>query len=417
MSLSSSSSSFPTNESVQRHLLSFQHAVDDSISASLSRHNRNDSSFRQPRVLYIDPHFYTTIENNNHDAGDAEESSSSSKHEIQITKRTRAAKKHLENSRQYRKWQRDPLREGDCKPMKPWQETSFPSCNKMHEMEIQSQFQVLTNGGYNTVYKFSDMDGSTRIAKILKYARDYTDRNLDRVRRDSLIMERATASDFVLDTYSYCGFSQLIEYGEGGDLNYWIMAVYERLSQKQKLQIATQISQALADVHNLDGNNISSMTHGDLASKQFILVDGKFKLSDFNRGRFLRWDEKTNEPCPYTIGSNDGKFRSPEEYDYIPQTSAIDVWALGSVLVQLVTGEEAWDGYENEVAQSAIVAGKLPPFREKIKYPSDPINQVLVKAIGMCYVYEPKDRPKAGAVVEYLKNEVTRLGFEWNRID
>jgi hypothetical protein len=67
-------------------------------------------------------------------------------------------------------------------------------------MEIQSQFEVLANGGYNTVFTMTDVDGSTHIAKILKYARDYTDRNLDRVRRDSLIMERATASDFVLNT-------------------------------------------------------------------------------------------------------------------------------------------------------------------------------------------------------------------------
>lgn len=107
------------------------------------------------------------------------------------------------------------------------------------------------------------------------------------------------------------------------------------------------------------------------------------------------------------------KFRSPEEYKYIPQTAAIDVWALGSILVELTTGEEVWSGYEDKVAWKAIVGGRLPPFREKIKNPSDPINQVLLKAIELCYVYDPKDRPKAAAVLEYLKQESKRLGVRW----
>mmetsp|Transcript_19590 Transcript_19590/g.48222 ORF Transcript_19590/g.48222 Transcript_19590/m.48222 type:complete len:123 (+) Transcript_19590:83-451(+) len=111
------------------------------------------------------------------------------------------------------------------------------------------------------------------------------------------------------------------------------------------------------------------------------------------------------------------QFRSPEEYKYIPQTSAIDVWALGGILFELVTGEEAWFGYEDEVARKALVDGELPPLPEKIKNSSDPINQVLLKAIDMCYVYDPKNRPKAGAVLEYLKQESKRLGVEWKRVD
>lgn len=309
LGLFKNSISFSIDGSVKRQLLSSQFV--DSILFPAegnadwkwsSERIQNDFSFRQPRVLHVDPQFYA-LQNAVNEVPRYE----AANHEIQITKRARRAKKNLENSKQYRKWLRDPLREGDCEPMKPWQETSFPSCNKIHETDIQSQFEVLTNGGYNTVFTLTDTDGSTHIVKILKYTKDYTDRNLDRVRRDSLIMERATNSDYVVNTYSYCGFSQIIEYGRGGNLYSRIATEYDRLSQNQKLQIATQVSQALADVQNLEGNSISSMTHGDFASKQYILVDGRLKLSDFNRGRFLRWDTEKQEPCPYTIGKNDGK--------------------------------------------------------------------------------------------------------------
>ena len=110
------------------------------------------------------------------------------------------------------------------------------------------------------------------------------------------------------------------------------------------------------------------------------------------------------------------KFRSPEEYKYIEETAAIDVWALGSILVELVSGESAWHEYEDddEAAQREIIKGRLPPFQQYIDEPlSDPINQVLLNAIDMCYVYEPNHRSKAGAVFEYLKNESTRLGVQW----
>ena len=45
-------------------------------------------------------------------------------------------------------------------------------------------------------------------------------------------------------------------------------------------------------------------------------------LGDFNRGRFLRRNSTAPDTaCPYTIGKNDAAFRSPEEYEYLPQTS------------------------------------------------------------------------------------------------
>ncbi|CAJ1933274.1 unnamed protein product [Cylindrotheca closterium] len=392
-------SALPTVEGMQRRL-------------SVRGKQTSDTSFRQPRVLQVDDSSFQAVQNLVHHSVHKE-----SEHEIQITKSERRAKKNLRNSYQYKKWQRDPLREGDCEPMDPWQETSFPSCNLMHEVDVAQQMEVLTEGGYNTIYKMKDIDGATHIVKILKYERDYSDRNFDRVRRDSLLMERASGSDYVVDTYSFCGFAQVIEYGKGGNLGDFLHGDhYRRITQNQKLQIATQVTQALADLHNLEGTGISSTTHGDFATKQYIFVNGRFKLSDFNRGRFIRWNKKTQEACPYTIGHNGDKFRAPEEYiKGAPQTAAIDVWALGSLLVEVVSGLPVWYGYDNEVAQKAILEGIKPPFlREQISNPSGPINEVLLEAIDMCWVYEAKDRPKAGFILGYLKKEAMRLGIKWN---
>ena len=194
--------------------------------------------------------------------------------------------------------------------MRWWQETSFPTCNKMHEKRFEEEVAFLTNGGYNSIFRMADMDGSIHILKILQYPDTvYSDRNYDRVRRDSLLMERGTSSKYIMDIYSFCGFTQVVEYGKHGNLDDILWKIYDTITQEQKLQIATQVAQALEDIHDLDGDGISSMSHGDFTSRQYILIDGYLKLNDFNRGRFIRWNKKSKKPCTYTIGVNDGKVR------------------------------------------------------------------------------------------------------------
>lgn len=263
-------------------------------------------NFRQPRVIQVGSSFHNVESLVNG------EQYKESEHEIKVSERARKAKNSLDNSYQYKKWQKDPIAEG-CEAMREWQEASYLTCNKIHEVDFLSQAWYLGRGGLNAVFKMTDIDGAY-VIKILRYKRDYTDRNFDRVRRDSLVMERATSSKYVIDMYTFCGFSQIIEFGKDGGLDYWMEDGYDDLSQDQKLQIATQISQSLTDVHNLDGDGISSITHGDIAAKQYILIDGIFKLNDFNRGRLIHWNDKKEEPCPYTIRSNDGKVGGHQDW-------------------------------------------------------------------------------------------------------
>lgn len=99
---------------------------------------------------------------------------------------------------------RDPLYEGECVPMQPWQTTSFPICNMFHELHfitkiITDEFYFYTSGGYNDIFWLNERDKSDDqelALKILIYGTEYTDRNFDRVRRDGLILERLTKSPY-----------------------------------------------------------------------------------------------------------------------------------------------------------------------------------------------------------------------------
>lgn len=205
----------------------------------------------------------------------------------------------------------------DCKPMHDWQIHSFPSCNKLHEADlahniIQSDFIRLINNGFFrdvwTIHDF-DLEQTPRVLKTLRLDHDYIDRNYDRHRRDAVAMERLTASPYIVDIYGHCGNNGLFEYSNGGDIDHVLFTKYYRENPLQKydrLRIAAQIANGIADAHYLDDKGRSTIAHTDITGGQFIFINGVFKLNDFNRARFIRWNPTKNESCGFKVGANRG---------------------------------------------------------------------------------------------------------------
>jgi hypothetical protein len=86
---------------------------------------------------------------------------------------------------------------------------------------------------------------------------------------------------------------------------------------------ATQAAIGVAHVHNIDKEGRASIAHTDISPAQFILIDGIYKLNDFNRAKFLLWSRKNMTVCDYHIGKNAGRNRSPEEYLHLPQSEKV----------------------------------------------------------------------------------------------
>lgn len=316
---------------------------------------------------------------------------------------------------------RDPLYENDCIPMQSWQTTSFPTCSSIHELDFYSksrtgEFNFVTSGGYNDIFSLEDtnrgeIDPKLAI-KILREGTSYTDRNFDRVRRDGLILERSTKSDYVLDVYGFCGFLVLVPFTEEGNLPRIIRKGRDgKLTSMMKLQYAYEVTAGLAAVHDIDGEKLSAVTQGDLKADQYLFMDGMLKIGDFNRGRFLRRNSTAPDTaCTYTIGVNDGAYRSPEEYKYLPQTSAIDVWAVGSLMYHILHRYGVWDEIQNnEEAQQRVINGELPKIADKYKNSDNPAIRAILSAIDMCYVYDPEKRAKAWEVSSFLKEKLDEI--------
>lgn len=240
----------------------------------------------------------------------------------------------IQSSMDYKYTRADVFETAECKAQYPWQLMQFPTCNTVFEYDLTSVFtesnhrmrvRLIANGYWRDVWKVNEFNYSTKVLKTLRYEHEYEGRNYDRHKRDALAMERMTKSPHVVDIYGFCGNSGLFQYAKGGDITdkIWPRHKKSNLTMIDKLHIATQVAMAVADVHNFDKEGQASMAHTDITPSQFILIDGVFKLNDFNRARFIRWSTELNESCGFYVGKNPGKMRSPEEYKYEEQSEKV----------------------------------------------------------------------------------------------
>lgn len=229
---------------------------------------------------------------------------------IDISKEAVKAQLHLRDSKDYEYGMRDAFENGDCKAQYEWQLKSYPSCNALHEHDLglvtKGTVKILGHGYWRDVWRVMDGEQEEQVLKTIRYEHDFEDRNYDRHRRDALAMERLTASTNIVDIYAFCANSGVFEYAPGGDLEDMLWYSDQKWNSTEKLIVSYQVATGISDVHNVEGNGRPSIAHTDITTSQFVFSDGRYKLNDFNRCRFIAWNEKKNKQCKFHVGNNPG---------------------------------------------------------------------------------------------------------------
>ncbi|KAL7454188.1 hypothetical protein ACHAWC_009354 [Mediolabrus comicus] len=322
---------------------------------------------------------------------------------------------------------RERMFDQECVAMDSWQESSFLSCNQIHEMGlldrvVMDEFRYVASGGWNEVFHVTSTLGldPALALKILSPKRGnpdglvdmYKTRNFERVRQDALILERLSSSKHIMDIYAYCGIVIVGPFADGGTLEEKGLSSLKRKSSPERLKLMLDAAQGLAAIHEY--GDIPSIVHGDLTEKQYMFVREenylsgfRLVLADFNQAILI----KRNSTAPDTactfhrIDPDYGVFRSPEEYSHIPQTEKTDVWALGSIIYHILTGKKVWRAqYKKKDAEKAMIRGELPLIDDSIRNSNDLVDQTLLNAFKMCYVYDPRKRPSAKDIARYLED-------------
>ena len=254
------------------------------------------------------------------------------------------------------------------------------------------------------------IDEEYAVLKIMKMEHPVDPRNFDRHRRDSLVMERLTASPYVVGIYGFCGNTVLTEFA-GKTLEDYLydddenIVLYSKETEKGKVRLALDVMKGLEALHTIPGGPI---VHADIQAKQYLFDPKKgVRVNDFNRCRFLPENEKTGKSCQVKIPSAPGLNRSPEEYEKYKVDEKIDIYSSANILYRILSGKKPWMGLLRKEQQTNIMKGIKPSIDEEFMVPGT-IEAELAAIVSHAYEYDPKERWNSSQIVERLERLLSK---------
>ena len=179
-----------------------------------------------------------------------------------------------------------------------------------------------------------------------------------------------------------------IETAADGQL-FIVMAHYEGQTLKQKLEggplsieeavdIAAQVAEGLAKAHS------EGVVHRDIKPGNLMLTAEDVKILDFGLAKFANSLQLTMEGS--TLGTV--AYMSPEQARGEEADARSDIWAVGVVLYEMLTGALPFKGAYPEAISHAIRNDPVPPLQA----PGREVPPELIRVIERALAKDPADR-------------------------
>jgi class 3 adenylate cyclase/cell division protein FtsN/predicted Ser/Thr protein kinase len=242
---------------------------------------------------------------------------------------------------------------------------------------IPSRYEVLSQvgaGGTGVVYKVRDLETDEIVAlKILK-PEIAADPTLQENFKKELRLTRKITHKNVCRIYDFSRVNgtayATMEFIEGESLLSRLNRVGS-LPVNQALEIARQICAGLREAH------AQGIVHRDLKPANIMLDrSGTVKIMDFGVARLIQG----NGPMTGTIVGTPA-YMAPEQAELKPVSACTDIYALGLVLYEMITGSPAFHG-DTPVAVALKQIREYPKRpRELVPKLSPPIEAVIWKCL------------------------------------
>ncbi len=233
------------------------------------------------------------------------------------------------------------------------------------------------------------------------------DRLLDRdvavkvFRADPADLRRFRSEVSTLARLNHPNLVRLFDAGEHEQVPYFVLELVagptlaRRLAEGALLpaevaELGTQLASALAYVHE------AGIVHRDVKPSNILLTpDQRALLSDFGVARLL--DASAITATGVTVGS--AAYLAPEQATGQDVTAAADVYALGLVLLEALTGQPGFAGTPNEMLLARLSG---PPTLPDLPHP-------WAELLAAMLARDPQVRPKPKAIIDALNDaEATR---------
>jgi serine/threonine-protein kinase len=262
--------------------------------------------------------------------------------------------------------------------------------------------EVVGSGGMSTVYCALDTLLERNVAlKVLHPHYGDDAEYVERFRREARSVAQLSHPNIVtvIDRGEDAGNQYIVfEYVDGESLKECV----DRngpLPVRRVIELGLQIADALAFAHQ------HGLVHRDVKPQNVLINgDGEAKVTDFGIARSLDVEHGVTQTGTVLGTSN---YLSPEQARGQTVTPATDVYSLGVVLFELLTGEVPFPG-ENFVAVAMQHINEPPPSLVE-KRPDVPLR--LVYAIERALAKDPADRfPSMDAFAAELRACLADLG-------
>ncbi len=242
-----------------------------------------------------------------------------------------------------------------------------------------SHFHILEKlgeGGMGVVYKAEDTHLKRTVA--LKFLPPELTR--DEEAKGRFIREAQAAS--ALDHHNICNVHEIDVTPEGQI--FIVMAHYEGETLKKRvergplpmdeaIELAIQAGSGLAKAHE------AGMVHRDIKPANIMVTgEGEAKILDFGLAKLARQSKLTK------VGTTLGTFAymSPEQTRGEEVDHRTDIWSLGVVLYEMITGQSPFKGeYENAVVYSILNTHQAPMAGLRTGVPTE-LERIVEKALA-----------------------------------
>ncbi|HTM22908.1 MAG TPA: serine/threonine-protein kinase, partial [Kofleriaceae bacterium] len=246
----------------------------------------------------------------------------------------------------------------------------------------------LGTGGMGRVYRASDLELEREIA--LKALRLESERGLERMRREVRLASRITHPNVI----------RLYDFDTDGATSFVTMELVRGTSLRGRIQAGTVpidecVRVARACALGLGAAHRSGIVHRDFKPENVLLDDG---------GRVLVVDfgvagEHSDEATAASAIVGTSGYMAPEQANGQPPTPAADLYALGLVMHEMLTGEVPLLG--RGPVDTAIRRRDEPPPSSRARRPE--VTEPLDRLIRQLLAHDPDARPaSADAVVDAL---------------
>lgn len=243
--------------------------------------------------------------------------------------------------------------------------------------ESVGQYKItkhLGSGGMGDVYLATDSKLERRVAlKFLpqRFAKDAD--ALQRFEREAKALAALNHPNIVTvyDVGEHNGMPYIaMEYLEGQSIKELVAA--GNLSVEDSLDITAQIAEGLAEAHN------AHIVHRDIKSENLIrLANGRVKIMDFGLATWRGVIHVTQEGS--TVGTM--AYMSPEQSQGLKIDQRTDLWSLGVVLYEMITGRLPFEGGHQSAMAYAIINDAPHPLARYAANCPDGVQAIVSKAL------------------------------------